>query len=112
MGTISLAPNYSEIFNQNDLTGMPGILLWKKYSVKYNVTAMVQRRVARHGGGTGLTRSLVRTYLMDDGTPIALSSNYKGDATLGDVIKNRDPRLDAILKVPGDTTGIRGDGTY
>lgn len=111
MGTASLASNYAELFNQDDLDGNPEILLERQYNAELGMSAMVQRRIPRHGGGTGLTKSLVESYLVDDGNPIAVSSRYQGDDTLIDVVTNRDPRLHAILKVPGDILAVNSDGS-
>lgn len=111
METASLAPNYSKLFNQDDMDGNPEILMERQYNASIGLSAMVQRRIAQHGGGTGLTKSLVDSYLMDDGEPIAISNRYLGDESLKSVVINRDPRLHAILKVPGDTLHLNSDLT-
>jgi hypothetical protein len=49
-----------------------------------------------------MSKDLVESFLCTDGKPISVSPLYEGDATLADVVKNRDPRLKQILYTPGD----------
>lgn len=51
--------------------------------------------------GTGFTRSLIESYLMQDGLPIYASSYTYDDSSLAKVATHRDPRLAIFLKVPG-----------
>jgi len=111
MGTASLAPSYPKLFNQDDLNGNPEVLLERQYSADLDLSSMIQRRIARHGGGTGLTKALVESYLCKDGKPNAVSPQYQGDSSIKDVVANRDPRLADILKVPGDTMYVNSDGS-
>src|SRR5699024_1609722 len=53
------------------------------------------------GGGDGLTKQLVDAYLDENGEPITVSSVYRGDTTLTQVVKNRDLRLRQTMWVPG-----------
>lgn len=111
MGTAELSSDYSALFNQEDLDDNPEVMLERQYSAALGLSGMMQRRVARHGGGTGLTRSLVNSYLMKDGLPIEISSLYKGDETINDLVTDRDPRLRAIIKVPGQVLHLNSDGS-
>lgn len=60
----------------------------------------VGQYLARTGAGTGLTRSLVNSFLMDNGLPIyAAGSGYGGDLQMKNEMLDRDKRL--AVKVTG-----------
>lgn len=100
---------YGELFGNTDLSGNPEILLWKKHDQALNMAHNIQGALFQ-GGDRGLSRSLVESFLCDDGLPIALSPNYKGDATLNDVVANRDPRLAQSFWVPGEPFSYNASG--
>lgn len=85
---------------------MPEVLLWRAYDA--NLTPAVNHFVVgylqRNGGGnSGYTRSMINTYLMQNGLPIyAAGTDYKGDRTYQDVAEGRDPRLTYNTLMPGD----------
>jgi len=98
--------DYGRLFNSNDLNSITEALLWRRYSVELNMTHNVQRYIPLSGGGTGLTKSLVESYLCTDGNPITLSPLYQGDRSLENVVANRDMRLRQTIWIPGDPTQI------
>src|SRR5690606_23404484 len=59
------------------------------------------------GHGTGLSKSLVDSYLAIDGLPISNSSVYMGDADYETATLNRDPRLAQSIFLPGDPVTVR-----
>lgn len=70
--------------------------------------------LGRTGGGTGFTRALVNTFLMENGLPIyADGNNYGGDTYMLDEMKDRDERLVNSVKIAGsDIETVQGpDGT-
>src|SRR5690606_1345065 len=87
--------------NQSDLSGNPEILFAKNYMLGFNAHNG-QRYFSIIGGATGVSKSLVESYLCTDGQPISTSPLYQGDANLIQEFANRDPRLDAIVFAPGD----------
>ncbi|WP_205314291.1 RagB/SusD family nutrient uptake outer membrane protein [Pedobacter namyangjuensis] len=99
------APNnenpYLNMFGAVNMSGYSEVLLWRQYAagvVTHNVP------VAAQAGNyaVGLTRSMVESFLSDNGLPIyASGSNYQGDDYIADVRKNRDGRLNLFLKEPG-----------
>ncbi len=97
----SSVADYVSLFNQSDLSGNPEILLAKNYMLGFNAHNG-QRYFSIIGGATGVSKSLVESYLCTDGRPISVSALYLGDANLTTEFKNRDPRLDAIIFAPGD----------
>lgn len=58
-----------------------------------------------------LTKNFVRSFLMRDGKPAALSTLYQGDNTLDDEQANRDPRFSQIIATRGFSFTNNTDGT-
>ncbi|MCE4566980.1 RagB/SusD family nutrient uptake outer membrane protein [Maribellus sp. CM-23] len=98
--------DYGKLFNSDDLNSMNEVLLWRKYNVELGLAHNVQRYIPRSGGGTGLTKSLIDSYLCTDGNPIASSTLYQGDHSLENVIADRDPRLSQMIWIPDDAIEI------
>ena len=82
------------------------MLLWRAYDASLTpaVNHFVVGYIQRNGGGnTGWTRSMMQSYLMENGLPIyANNSGYQGDKTYEAVATNRDPRLTYNTLLPGD----------
>ncbi|WP_344980293.1 RagB/SusD family nutrient uptake outer membrane protein [Compostibacter hankyongensis] len=102
---------YWRLFNQQDLSNNPEIILWKKFDKSLGLTHFGQNMLAYGGNNTGLTKQLVDAYLCTDGKPIAVSKAYKGDNTLEDQVTNRDPRLAQTILLPGYPRIITGGDT-
>jgi len=98
---------FYNMFAQEDLSNMKEVLLWRQYGrglVTHNVNAAASRGNYR----IGVTRGLVNSFLMVDGTPVYAHGSYtdgdgyyEGDKTIADVRANRDSRLSIFLKEPG-----------
>ncbi|MBO9592236.1 MAG: RagB/SusD family nutrient uptake outer membrane protein [Niabella sp.] len=89
---------YWQLFNRNDYSNSKEVMFWRRYDPSqgvYNLWA----GYGKAGMGRGLTKNLVDYYLCTDGQPIALSKNYKGDATVKDAVTKRDPRLSQTICV-------------
>jgi len=93
---------YMDLFRQYDYSNYKEILLWRKFSKEDNVVNHVDNYLGYRGGGHGLTKSLVDSYLCLDGKPIAVSSQYQGDRDLKSLVTNRDPRLNQTIMVDDD----------
>lgn len=98
---------YYEMFAQEDLSSVKEVLLWRQYA-RGLATHNVNSAAGRGNYRIGVTRGLVNSYLMADGTPIYTHGTYsdgddyyKGDKTIADVRVNRDSRLSIFLKEPG-----------
>ncbi|MDR1763857.1 MAG: RagB/SusD family nutrient uptake outer membrane protein [Dysgonamonadaceae bacterium] len=105
--TDEAANPYYEMFAQEDLSGVPEILLWRQYA-RGLVTHNINSAAGRGNYRVGLTRGLVQSFLMKDGKPVYTHGTYAngdgyymGDKTIADVRVNRDPRLSIFLKEPG-----------
>lgn len=90
---------YWELFNQVNYSGNSEVMLWRQFVITLN-GGHRWHRYSNSGGGRGLTRDLMEAYLCTDGKPISISPLYMGDASLLDVVTNRDPRLRQTIYVP------------
>ncbi|MBD8489503.1 RagB/SusD family nutrient uptake outer membrane protein [Echinicola sp. CAU 1574] len=96
--------DYRTLFNQDHYYDIPSVLLYREYLPSDGIGHRWWNYNGAGGGGIGLTKSLVDDYLMVDGTPIELSADYQGDATLEAVVASRDPRLGQTIYHPGQGT--------
>ena len=87
-----LSEDYMSLFNVIDLSDNQEVILARYYLpgiLSHNCSTYL-----RNGGGCGVTRQAVNTFLMANGLPIyATGSNYYGDETSYDEFRDRDPRL-------------------
>lgn len=105
-----LEPAYETMFNQRDLSSTPEVLLWRMYSAEAQVQSLIEgtfhgidETEGRVEQGGGYTRSMVESFLMENGLPIyANNSGYKGDKNTTDVATDRDHRLVLSMSKPGD----------
>ena len=98
------AKAYYNLFTaQNATENMDEVILARDYNVAYNVTqsannTMTSQTMGRHG----MTRKLVASYLMADGSRF---TDKEGWETMDFVTEsqNRDPRLSQTIRTPGYT---------
>lgn len=100
------ASDYIDLFNKNDYSGVSEVMLWKKFDFDLSMGHSVYL-TTYNGHGTGISKDLADDYLCNDGLPISLSPNYKGDQNYIVATENRDPRLAQTLFMPGDAVTIR-----
>ena len=92
----TIHPNYNEVFNSYDLSGVQGILLYKIYLPTKSHDLM---RIMRSSESWQEASSdMVQSYLCTDGKPIWTSTVYEGNQETGNDImnvefRNRDHRL-------------------
>lgn len=91
-GRYTPAADFRSTYNSEDLSGNPGIILYKSY-----VENQLMHDLVGYTCSTtpmyGLTKSAVNSFVCTDGLPIDLSPEYKGDTSIADVRENRDGRL-------------------
>lgn len=102
MGTLN---GYWDLFNQKDYSGSKEVLLWRKYSTDADQLFNRWICISYTGAGVGVTKRMVDMYLCTDGRPIYIAEGvvnplYQGDASLSNVVVNRDPRLNQTICVP------------
>lgn len=100
LDNIGQPDGYRNVFNQIDYSNSREVMFWRKYSLEEGIYHH-WIHYSYSGAGTGVTKSLVDSYLCMDGNPIAVSDLYKGDDSLETVIQNRDPRLGQTIYTPG-----------
>lgn len=103
---------YFEMFGDRNMGKYPEIIFWRQFNLSLNVSHTVSLNVKR-GGNTGLTRSMVESFLMKNGLPIyAAGSGYQGDVTLANVKRDRDPRLQLFLFDEGTIVYVTNPISY
>ncbi|WP_316837342.1 RagB/SusD family nutrient uptake outer membrane protein [Pedobacter nutrimenti] len=85
--------NYDDVYNLEDLTGQPGIILFKQYANNLNDHFSGSRILGSANSYVDVSKNAVESYLCTDGRPIGSSSVYAGDNTMYNAFRNRDRRL-------------------
>jgi len=110
-GLFSLHNDYSSLFNQIGLSGNSEVLLWRDYnSITLGIGNVLQQSWPNR---CGYTKFAIESHLCSDGLPTAVSPLFTDgdDDDLSTIENNRDPRLAALIMVPGDLIEIEEDGT-
>lgn len=92
---------FVEMFSVPDMSGYDEILLWRDFDRGKSIQHNRPVDAGTTCTGIGLTRSMVQSYLMNDGLPYYASSLYKGDNSSQEIVENRDDRIRLFLKQPG-----------
>lgn len=104
-GFNSLNPYYT-MFCDTDMDKYAEVLMWREYIEAQGVTHNIQMQLQRNGGGSGWTRGLVNSFVMQNGLPIyAAGSGYDAEwekAGVKATLQNRDSRLQIFTKQDGD----------
>jgi hypothetical protein len=90
-GKYTITDNYRTVFNSLDLAGKKEVILYRRYEtglIMHSLHSNVNTE-----GQTGASKDAIESYLANDGLPIKISTKYKGDKTITDVMTDRDPRL-------------------
>jgi len=93
------ATDYSELFSSLDLSANREIILYRKYETDLLGNRTVQF-VQDNAMNAGVSKSLVESYLCEDGLPVSLSPAYLGDEDIDNELLNRDPRLTQTVVYP------------
>jgi len=103
---VPLYEDYESMFNSENLSGVSEVLLWRQYNTDLTpaVNHFVVGYIQRNGGGnSGYTRSMIESFLMENGLPIyAANSGYQGDENYEKVFHKRDGRLGYNVLKTGD----------
>lgn len=89
-----LHPNYDEVFNSKDLTGVAGILLFRQYEINLSAHS-VSRLLMSSSSRYEMTKDAVDSYLCTDGKTIRNSNVFKleDEKSPYSEFRNRDRRL-------------------
>lgn len=109
---------YFDMFGAEDMSSYNEVLFWRRYNENLSVTNNVAMYETRGNNGVGTTRSMIESFLMNDGRPIYAAINstadntYYGDTSIYLIPKNRDTRLQLFMKVPGDLNLHTAPGSH
>lgn len=93
------------------------VMLWKEFDVSLLLGHSRQQQIGEgYGGGIGITKNFVESYLCIDGHPLystdgSPNSLYMGDDNLTMEATNRDPRMKQTIFTPGFPIEISGEDT-
>lgn len=104
---------YFEMFGARDMGQYPEIIFWRQYNSDLSVAHGVSIYI-RRGGNTGLTRSMMESFIMKNGYPIYdARSGYKGDVKISDTKIGRDDRLNLFVLGEGDPVDLnKSNGSF
>lgn len=83
--------DYRSVFNALSLADNPEVILFREY--ESGILTHALNSYNNMEAQTGASKDAIESYLMDDGLPIAVSTNYMGDHGIENVMANRDPRM-------------------
>lgn len=92
----SLNPDFKSVYNSVELKASKEMILYKDYQPSIWMHS-IQSYTNTSTIINGMTKSAIESYACSDGLPIMQSPNYKGDATMTNVLQNRDKRLSATI---------------
>lgn len=107
----AIMSSYDDVFNSEDLTGKPGIILFKQYAANLRAHSN-----PRYAGSTSwnadVTKDAVENYLCTDGKPISTSTVYAGDQNIYAAFRNRGRRLYFTVVPPFKVNASGSTFTY
>ncbi|MBQ8770846.1 MAG: RagB/SusD family nutrient uptake outer membrane protein [Bacteroides sp.] len=112
-GFNSLNPYYT-MFCDTDMDKYDEVLMWREYIEAQGLTHNIQMQLQNNGGGSGWTRGLVNSFVMQNGLPIyAAGSGYDAEWEKEGVkatLQGRDSRLQIFTKQEGDIDMYASNG--
>ena len=97
---------YYVMFCDTDMDKYPEVLMWREYIEAQGLTHNIQMQLQRNGGGSGWTRGLVNSFLMQNGLPYyAEGSGYDAEwekQGVAATLQDRDSRIQIFTKRDGD----------
>lgn len=100
---------YFEMFSSTDMSKYNEVLFWRSYNGSMAANSLHSISTYLYtGGGTGLTKNLIDSYLMKNGLPYyAPDSMYQGDSSIEKLKENRDERLSLFVSSPSDVGRLK-----
>lgn len=93
---------YFAMFCDTDMDKYAEVLMWREYIEAQGITHNIQMQLQRNGGGSGWTRGLVNSFVMQNGLPIyAAGSGYDAEwekAGVTATLQDRDSRIQIFTK--------------
>ena len=100
----TLIPIYDQVFNQEDLMGKPGILLYRHYIQDDNGGHIASTNVRSTNEQVDVTRRAIDMFLCKDGKSISNSPLYQGDKDMYSEFRDRDTRILVMTPPPYKVT--------
>jgi hypothetical protein len=97
LDNVGTANGYAILFNRPSYSSSKEVMLWRQYQL--SIITHYWPRYTWNGAGAGLSKRMIDYYLDKDGKPAELSALALGDATVLDLVTNRDPRLNQTIWV-------------
>ncbi|MBR8706336.1 hypothetical protein IX324_002125 [Bacteroides pyogenes] len=114
-GKFSSLNSYYTMFCDEDMNAYSEVLMWRAYNESQQVTHNIQMQLQNNGGGSGWTRGLVNSFLMENGLPIyASGSGYNPEwekEGVAKTLQGRDSRIRIFTKKDGDIDNYNAHGT-
>ena len=92
--------DYVDLFGLRDYSTNKEVMFWSKMSETLGVYSNGKLYRLEAPSGYGITKSMADSYLCTDGQPITTSPLYKGNNTILDEMKDRDPRFYQTIFTP------------
>lgn len=92
---------YLSMFSADNMSSYEEILLWRDFDFGLGVAHNRPVNAGTSNEGVGLTRSMMQSFLMNDGLPYYASALYQGDDHNTKIIADRDDRIRLFLKIGG-----------
>lgn len=103
---LQLINPYYGMFTETNLDGYAEVLAYKTYNLDVSSGSTINQQFQRNGGGVGLTRGMLNSFVMQNGLPIYAAGSGYDEAWenngISATLKDRDNRAQIFLK--GDTT--------
>lgn len=99
-GPYSLAPDYGKLFREPDADPNEYILAIRMVQALGCVHSATSYAIMNTGGNPGFSKKFIDSFLMKDGSRYTDQEGWE-TKTFVDEVKDRDPRLGAIIRLPG-----------
>lgn len=106
---------YYCMFCETSLSAYPEVLLYKQFNLSQNVATQIQAQFQKNAGGSGWTRGMVNSFVMENGLPIydaasGYDANWENNGVSA-TLQGRDSRI--VIFTKGDNSiisyGIDGE---
>jgi hypothetical protein len=97
LDNVGTANGYAILFNRPSYSTSKEVLRWRQYQL--SIITHYWPRYTWNGAGAGLSKRMIDYYLDTDGKPTELSALDLSDATVLELVANRDPRLNQTIWV-------------
>ncbi len=106
------AAGYGEMWTTDDLSKIPGVILYKQYvpDLSQHDMSYIERTSSHY---VEMNKNTVNLFLMKNGRPVSnVASGYHGDKTMYDEFRDRDPRLYHNVLPPYKVAAGQGSEGY